>query len=183
MKTIVAGTRNITEYNLLCEAMNRVDWEISEIVSGGSKGVDSLGEQWAKDNQISIKRFPADWDTYGRAAGPIRNAQMAKYADALIAVWDGKSPGTSNMINEAKELGLRVVVFMEQELRNKKASNPIKSNPIFGDEAEKRSQGEHSSISTRTIKFRGRILEVFEDPKKNTPLVNMVVALVEELNG
>jgi glycerophosphoryl diester phosphodiesterase len=73
--------------------------------------VDTLGEQWAKGKMIPIKRFPADWRTYGKQAGPRRNEDMARYADQLIAVWDGVSPGTRNMIWRARRYGLTVFVF------------------------------------------------------------------------
>lgn len=59
---------------------------------------------------IPVKRFPADWDRHGRAAGPIRNCQMAQYADALIAIWDGKSRGTKNMIDEMNKCGKPVLI-------------------------------------------------------------------------
>lgn len=181
MKTIIAGSRDITDYGLVKEAMSRVNWEITQIVSGAARGIDALGERWASENNISIESFPADWDTYGKAAGHIRNAQMAKYADALVAIWDGKSRGTSNMINEAKELGLKVVVFLENELRDKKGSNPIKNNPVFGKEAEERSRGERGSLATKTLEFNGKRLVVYEDESKNHPMVNIVIELVNEI--
>ena len=78
--------------------------------SNGWRGVDSMGEEWAKSKSIPVRRFPADWDGLGKAAGFIRNAEMADYADALIAVWDGKSRGTANMIEVAKKKGLKVHV-------------------------------------------------------------------------
>ena len=78
-----------------------------EIVSGAYyRGADKLGEQYAKERGFKITRFPANWNKYGKAAGPKRNEQMANYADALIAFWDGKSRGTKNMIDFAEQLGL-----------------------------------------------------------------------------
>lgn len=67
-----------------------------------------MGEQWAKSESITVKEFPADWDTYGRPAGQIRNRAMAKYADALILIWDGVSRGSAGMLRYAKELGLEI---------------------------------------------------------------------------
>lgn len=61
---------------------------------------------------MPVERFPADWDRRGRAAGRIRNREMAKHADALIAVWDGESRGTANMILEAHRAGLKVYVHL-----------------------------------------------------------------------
>lgn len=114
MKTIIAGSRDLGSMDLIASAalaaMFREDIYISEVVSGGCRGVDVAGEQWAASQGISINRFPADWKTHGRAAGPMRNRQMAEYADALIAIWDGKSKGTKNMIEEAHKAGLVVYV-------------------------------------------------------------------------
>ena len=78
---------------------------ITEIVSGGATGIDSLGEKYAKKNNIPVQLFPADWRK-GKWAGMERNKQMAQYANFLIAVWDGKSPGTLNMIKEANKAGI-----------------------------------------------------------------------------
>lgn len=100
MRVIVAGGRNFRDYNLLCNILDDFHKEnkIDEVVCGGARGADSLGEQWAKEHNIPVKYFPADWDTYGLAAGPIRNQAMAEYGDYLIAFWDGKSRGTKGMI-------------------------------------------------------------------------------------
>jgi hypothetical protein len=110
MKTIVAGSREITDYQLVWDAVYSCPWIITEIVSGGARGVDTLGEQVAATFNIPVKVFPADWGTHGKAAGPIRNQQMAEYADALIAVWDGNSTGTWNMIKQAEKRKMRVHV-------------------------------------------------------------------------
>lgn len=98
-KVIIAGSRNITNIDYVNLACSKAPFLITEVVSGGARGVDSLGEEWAKNHNISIKRFPADWKTLGRKAGPLRNIQMGDYADALVAIWDGKSKGTLHMIS------------------------------------------------------------------------------------
>lgn len=77
---IIAGPRTIIDYELLLNAIKLSDIEITEVVSGNAKGVDSLGERYAKENNIPLKVFPADWKTYKKAAGPIRNSGMAQYA-------------------------------------------------------------------------------------------------------
>lgn len=111
-KVIIAGTRDFSDYALLCSYADEVlaGKEDVEIVSGGAKGADALGEQYARERGYALKVFPAEWKKYGRAAGPVRNAQMAEYADALIAFWDGKSAGTRSMIRKAEDLGLSVSV-------------------------------------------------------------------------
>jgi alkanesulfonate monooxygenase SsuD/methylene tetrahydromethanopterin reductase-like flavin-dependent oxidoreductase (luciferase family) len=57
------------------------------------------GLKWAEQLGVKVARFPADWDTYGKRAGYLRNEQMAEYADALFAIWDGESKGTKHMID------------------------------------------------------------------------------------
>lgn len=82
-----------------------------EIVSGACPtGADYYGEQYAKERGFSLRRFPADWQQYGKRAGAVRNRQMAQYGDALIAFWDGKSKGTKIMIDEAQTAGIVVCV-------------------------------------------------------------------------
>ena len=110
MRTIIAGSRALTDYAAVCAAIEAAGWEITEVVSGCAAGADKLGEQWAAERGIPIRRSPADWKTYRRAAGPRRNREMAGYAEALVAVWDGQSRGTANMIELAKRAGLRVYV-------------------------------------------------------------------------
>jgi hypothetical protein len=111
MKVIIMGMRDFHDYAAVVEAIAASGFKITEVVSGCAPGVDALGERWAAENRLPVKQFPANWLKHRKAAGPIRNAQMAKYADALIAIWDGKSRGTGNMIKQAKEHFLRVHVF------------------------------------------------------------------------
>ena len=113
MKLIVAGSREFNNYDLLKKSIqeNFQRYEVEEIVSGTARGADTLGEQFAKEYNIQVKKFPANWDLYGKSAGYRRNVEMADYADALIAFWDGKSKGTGHMINIAKDKNLRVIVI------------------------------------------------------------------------
>lgn len=111
MKTIIAGSRTATMQDVM-DAVEFSNWfpEITEIVSGCARGADKCGEKIAQQAGIPLKRFPADWNTHGKAAGPIRNQQMAEYADALILAWDGQSPGSKNMLEVAQKAGLQVYV-------------------------------------------------------------------------
>lgn len=111
MKTIIAGSREITDPSVVDRAIKESGFTITEVVSGACRGVDELGEQWAAERGVKVKRFPAGWSELGKAAGPIRNAAMAKYADALIAIWDGESRGTRHMITLAYSCGLKVFVW------------------------------------------------------------------------
>lgn len=110
MKTIIAGGRNVTDLQLVFDAVDESGFEITEVVSGCARGADSLGEDYAKMSNIPVKKFPADWDAHGRSAGFIRNGLMSSYGDALIALWDGESRGTKNMIHQAKRKGLKVYI-------------------------------------------------------------------------
>lgn len=112
MKCILAGSRGIVDLEIVKQAISSSGIAITELVSGGARGVDTLGEMWAKENSIPIKVFKPDWNTYGKAAGPLRNIQMGDYAEALIACWDGKSKGTNHMIDYATSKGLKVYVHL-----------------------------------------------------------------------
>ena len=107
-RVVVAGCRDYTNYE---EAKEYIDSCLSNIckentviiVSGGAKGADSLGERYARENGLEIERYPADWEAFGRSAGPRRNRQMAEICDCVICFWDGKSKGTKSMIDCAKQ--------------------------------------------------------------------------------
>lgn len=119
MKVIIAGSRSITDYETVDNAINHalMNWRIktvraiNEVISGGANGVDRLGERWARLNNIPIVILYASWAIQGRAAGPIRNQEMVNRADALIAVWDGKSKGTQDIIDRANKKGIKVYVY------------------------------------------------------------------------
>ena len=111
MKTIIAGSRTIEDYATVEAAIAASGFTITQVVSGCARGVDRLGEQWGYAHNALIARFPADWKRYEKRAGIIRNKEMAAYADALVAVWDGQSTGTAHMIRMARARGLQVYVY------------------------------------------------------------------------
>lgn len=111
-KLIIAGSREFNNYELLKQTIKPYLHNITEVVSGTARGADSLGERFAGEFKIPVKRFPADWNNYGRQAGYLRNVQMAKYATACIVFWDGKSKGTQHMINIAKRYGLKLKIVI-----------------------------------------------------------------------
>lgn len=124
MKTIIAGSRGIEDYALVIQAVKDCGWVITEVVSGTRRGVDKLGERYAEEYGIPVRRFPARWDDlnapgaimkvdkhgrkYNAKAGHDRNVEMAEYAEALIAIQTGESKGTADMISLARKRGLRV---------------------------------------------------------------------------
>lgn len=119
VRIIIAGSRNFCDYNLLAtsvkEYLDALDNSNIVIISGTARGADQLGERFANEYGIQTKRFPANWNEYGKSAGPIRNRQMAEYAaegrGILFAFWDGCSRGTYSMIDLAKKLGLEIHII------------------------------------------------------------------------
>jgi hypothetical protein len=109
-KVIIAGSRSIKDINIVRQAYKDSKFNASCIISGKASGVDKLGEILAKELNLPIEEYPADWDNYGKAAGMIRNKLMASKADALIAICHNNSPGTTNMIKIMKDLNKEVYV-------------------------------------------------------------------------
>lgn len=116
MKLIIAGSREGFEIADVFVAMEKSGFKgrVTEVVSGTARGVDRLGEAWAKANYIPIRRFPADWDKNGRAAGHIRNREMGDYADALLVLIYNNSKGSEGMLEYAKKKGLEIYVVRRE---------------------------------------------------------------------
>lgn len=122
MRIIIAGSRDFNNYAILKHNVINILLILSpsgelnaEFISGTARGADQLGEKFAEEYNYPIKRFPADWDKYGKSAGYKRNEQMALYAKedngVLVAFWDGQSKGTKHMIDLANKHGLRVFII------------------------------------------------------------------------
>ena len=112
---IIAGSRFYTNYaniKSVCDNTILLQFNRNEITifHGGCRGVDSLAKQWADENNIKVKEYPADWSNLGRSAGPLRNEEMAKDGHILIAFYNGKSTGTANMISQARKYKLKTLV-------------------------------------------------------------------------
>ncbi len=109
-RVVIAGCRDYNDYN---EAKCYIDFCLSNmrkehdiiIISGGAGGADAIGERYAEENGFRVEKYPADWKTYGRSAGPKRNKQMAEVSDYVICFWDEKSKGTKSMIDYARKCG------------------------------------------------------------------------------
>ncbi len=140
---VVAGSRNFNDYAKFCELLE--DWIILEypratliFISGKARsGADDMIIRWCRENGRAWTEYPADWDDlgapgafvkrnargklYNAAAGHQRNKKMAEAATRALVFWDGQSPGTRNMIEEAEKLGLNPKVLMidgDREKRN-----------------------------------------------------------------
>ena len=139
MRVIIAGSRSIKggeAVALIDKAVKEAGWEIDEVISGDAPGVDTAAIEWAKLNDIDVVIMPANWKKWpNKSAGYKRNQKMAwyagvieknwppqpkddthwsaisdKYKGGLLAIWNGKSSGTSHMIDIAKEAGLKCFI-------------------------------------------------------------------------
>jgi len=99
MKLAIIGSRTFENYSILIKNLDPLKPKITQVISGAAKGADSLGEKWAKGNNIPTLIFPADWNKHGKRAGFIRNEDIIKNCDCCIAFWDGKSKGTAHSIS------------------------------------------------------------------------------------
>ena len=112
MKLIIAGSRSLVGMvSLIDWAINRVGWKPTLIISGHAKGVDMAGESWAEQSGIPIKRYIPDWDTHGKKAGFLRNSDMVRDGDGLLAIQYGQSKGTQHTIDLAHQYGLPTLVI------------------------------------------------------------------------
>ena len=119
MKTIVAGSRSFKDYGKFKLIMDHHKNFITTIISGHASGVDQMGERYARENNIHLEIFPADWESYGKKAGYLRNIQMAEHADFLIAFWDGESKGTKHMIDIANKRNIGTDIYYTYEINFK----------------------------------------------------------------
>lgn len=113
MRIAVIGSRGFSDYSFLKEKLDELHSQIniSLIVSGGARGADTLGEQYAKDSEIKTLIFPADWKKYGKRAGYIRNYDIIKNCDIVVAFWDGESRGTKHSLDLARKQEKEIRLF------------------------------------------------------------------------
>lgn len=128
----VVGSRTFTDYALLARTLDalRGTVKIRELISGGAKGADTLAERWARENKVPIRVFRPDW-SLGRCAGLMRNKDIVKEADYVLAFWNGTSRGTSNSISLARTMQrqLRIINYEDPVVvpsRKKPAKAPAK---------------------------------------------------------
>ena len=107
MKIAIIGSRSIELQNL----SDYLPENVSEIVSGGARGVDGSAAEYAKANNIKLTEFLPEYSKYGRGAPIVRNKQIAEYADEVLAFWDGKSKGTLSVIRYCEKIGKKCRVI------------------------------------------------------------------------
>lgn len=109
MKVAVIGSRELRVDNL----EKYLPEEVTEIVSGGARGIDTSAREYALKNNIKLKEFLPEYEKYGRSAPLKRNIQIIDYADMVLAFWNGKSRGTKFVIDNCKRIGKRVKIFIK----------------------------------------------------------------------
>jgi hypothetical protein len=103
MKLAIIGSRTFTNYELLQETLEPHKHKITQVISGAAKGADLFGEKWAIENNIETLIFPAEWGKHGKKAGYIRNEDIIKNCDCVIAFWGGESKGTKHSLSLCKK--------------------------------------------------------------------------------
>lgn len=137
MKLIIAGSRHLNFgtqiMDIACSGIPEIarmvrghvgydeKFKVTEVISGGADGIDKMGEYWTESmfwdlpgyQRPGLTVMKAEWEKYGGRAGNIRNAKMAAYGDVLLLIWDGKSPGSTDMKAQMLKLGKPVyeIVF------------------------------------------------------------------------
>lgn len=120
VKLAIVGSRDFKDWFLLCRVLDPylklsyskdTRWWIEEVVSGGARGADTLGAQWAKVNNLKLHVFKADWEAHGKRAGFLRNTDIAERADVCVAFWDMKSRGTADTIDKFRQRGKSVIII------------------------------------------------------------------------
>ena len=121
-RIIICGGRHFDDYSRLESVMNDVmskiaPWrDVIEIVSGHCEGADQLGELYASNHDLPCKVFPAQWEKYGRSAGPIRNSEMVNYASeaempVVVAFRSPRTKGTNDTVKKAEKHGFKVFII------------------------------------------------------------------------
>lgn len=112
MKIAIVGSRNWNDFQAINHFIASLPHD-TLIVSGGARGVDSIAEACAVHHGLDVLVFEADWNQYGKSAGMIRNADIVKASDIVVAFWDGVSKGTANTIERASNAKKPVYIYPE----------------------------------------------------------------------
>ena len=106
MKVAIIGSRNL----VIKDLQNYLPENVTEIVSGGAKGIDTCAKEYALAHGIKLTEFLPEYAKYGRGAPLKRNLQIIEYADEVIAFWDGKSAGTKYVIDNCRKMNKKITV-------------------------------------------------------------------------
>ncbi len=121
MRLIVSGSRNTQHRSAMAQVKAgyasclKLFPAATTLLQGGARGIDAAAKAFFSNLGIPVEDYAADWNRFGKAAGPRRNRHMAERGELLLAIWSGDSPGTHSMINEARKKQLPVVVTRPDE--------------------------------------------------------------------
>jgi hypothetical protein len=128
MRVAIVGSRDYPNMRDVAAYVDRMDPE-DVVVSGGARGVDTVAAIAARARGMSVVVIPADWSRYGRDAGMIRNTEIVRSVDRVVAFWDGRSPGTKNTMDTATRAGVPLTTFIEK--RGRKPTRTIELLTYF----------------------------------------------------
>ena len=120
---MICGSRTITDKDwitketeeFLADLYHEKKDPCFKIIDGGARGVDQIATAFAISHNCSCREYPADWNKYGKAAGPIRNEQMVKDCDYCLIFWDGESRGTKNDIDLCERYNKPHKIFLQEK--------------------------------------------------------------------
>lgn len=162
MRVVIAGSRTFHNYPLLKNIVQGSGFEITEVVNGGAKGADYCGVLYGTEYNIPIMTFQADWDKYNKAAGVIRNSEMADYADVAIIVMLVYSKGAMNMLFNMRKRNKRYYfVTVKPDENGIEHISTIIMDRIT-EEDHKNGNLPISTINTQSIKNKNGILRFFQ---------------------
>lgn len=143
MKVAIVGSRDFNDYSQLHYVIDRIRlmYFVDGFVSGGAKGADSLAETYARGCKIPIEVIKPDWEKFGKSAGMIRNGEIIKTADIVLAFWDGRSRGTKNSIDRALAAKKNCFVFFSLHKKGQMGIPPQTSPAEFAKKDSNCSQG------------------------------------------
>lgn len=135
MKLAIVGSRTIhsnnENFSIIDKILSGGVYTISEIVSGGAEGVDTIAEMYARAYNLKMTIFKPDWKKFGRQAGFLRNSEIVNHCDKLIAFQKNESRGTADSIRKAKLEGkLLDIVNWDESIKNKKTLQAILDNNV-----------------------------------------------------
>lgn len=108
MKLAIVGSRNL----IVCNLGDYIPAGVTEILTGGARGIDTCARDYARQNGIRITEFFPDYRRFGRGAPLRRNRELIAEADEVLAIWDGVSSGTASSIHTAEKAGKKVTVVL-----------------------------------------------------------------------
>lgn len=109
MRILVCGGRTFANWEKGYWALAQFCSSARMIIHGCAQGADRMADQWARENNIDVMKFPAEWKKYGKNAGPVRNqAMLTEGKPDFVLALPGRR-GTRNMVDQARASGVIVV--------------------------------------------------------------------------